>query len=145
MFSFQKIDDYINYLRRKWAQRWAVFPPGPPSFFNLPQYNYIKKKNCFAYNSATKYRSEAVLYSKWTAGYPLSHHVKIIEYKTASERYLVTELWAEQFWVFFHKLKVWIFSKTPKIVWLISKQPNIVQTPFCIQNERQDILYHLIW
>ena len=35
-------------------------------------------QNCFAYNSATKYRSEAVLYSKRTAGYPLSHHVKTI-------------------------------------------------------------------
>ena len=26
---------------------------------------------------------------------------------------------------------------------LISQQPNIAQRPFCIQNERQDILYHL--
>ena len=33
---------------------------------------------CFAYNSATKYRLEAVLYSKRTAGYPLSPHIKII-------------------------------------------------------------------
>ena len=35
-------------------------------------------QNCFAYNSATKYRSEAVLYSKRTAGYPLSPHIKAI-------------------------------------------------------------------
>ena len=35
-------------------------------------------QNCFAYISATKYRSEAVLYSKRTAGYPLSPHIKII-------------------------------------------------------------------
>ena len=35
-------------------------------------------QNCFAYNSATKYRSEAVLYSKRTAGYPLSPHIKTI-------------------------------------------------------------------
>ena len=36
------------------------------------------------------------------------------------------------------------FWKAPKIVLLISQQPNIAQRPFCIQNERQDILYHLI-
>ena len=35
-------------------------------------------QNCFAYISATKYHSEAVLYSKRTAGYPLSPHIKII-------------------------------------------------------------------
>ena len=35
-------------------------------------------QNCFAYISATKYRSEAVLYSKQTAGYPLSPHIKTI-------------------------------------------------------------------
>ena len=35
-------------------------------------------QNCFAYISATKYRSEAVLYSKRTAGYPLSLHIKTI-------------------------------------------------------------------
>ena len=35
-------------------------------------------QNCFAYNSATKYCSEAVLYSKQTAGYPLSLYIKSI-------------------------------------------------------------------
>ena len=35
-------------------------------------------QNCFAYISATKYRTETVLYSKRTAGYPLSHHIKTI-------------------------------------------------------------------
>ena len=35
-------------------------------------------QNCFAHNSATKYRSEAVLYLKRTAGYPLSAHIKAI-------------------------------------------------------------------
>ena len=45
--------------------------------------NYIlnfpeNTQNCFAYISATKYRSEAVLYSKRTAGYPLSPHIKTI-------------------------------------------------------------------
>ena len=41
---------------------------------NFPQ----NTQNCFAYSSATKYRSEAVLYSKRTAGYPLSPHIKSI-------------------------------------------------------------------
>ena len=35
-------------------------------------------QNCFDYISATKYRSEAVLYSKRTARYPLSPHIKTI-------------------------------------------------------------------
>ena len=35
-------------------------------------------QNCFAYISATKYRSEAVLYSKRSAWYPLSPHIKTI-------------------------------------------------------------------
>ena len=36
-------------------------------------------QNCFAYISAIKYRSEAVLYSKQMAGYPLSPHIKTID------------------------------------------------------------------
>ena len=35
-------------------------------------------QNCFPYILATKDRSEAVLYSKRTAGYPLSPHIKTI-------------------------------------------------------------------
>ena len=35
-------------------------------------------QNCFAHNSATKYRSENVLYSKRTAGYLLIPHIKAI-------------------------------------------------------------------
>ena len=35
-------------------------------------------QNCFAYISVTKYRSEVVLYSKRSAGYPLSPHIKAI-------------------------------------------------------------------
>ena len=36
-------------------------------------------QKCFAYNSATKYHLEAVLYSKRTVGYPLSPHIKTID------------------------------------------------------------------
>ena len=35
-------------------------------------------------------------------GYPAAR----FEYKTASERYLVAEIWAKQFWVFFEKIKI---------------------------------------
>ena len=38
----------------------------------------LELQNCFAHSSATKYRSEAVLYSKRTAGHPLSSHIKTI-------------------------------------------------------------------
>ena len=64
-------------------------------------------------------------------GYPAAR----FEYKTASERYLVAELLANN---------SDFFLKTPKAVLLITQQPNIAQRPFCFQNERQDIIYHLI-
>ena len=48
------------------------------------------------------------------------------------------------FGCFLKKFTFWIFPKTLKTVLLISQQPNIAQRPFCIQNERQDIFYHLI-
>ena len=48
------------------------------------------------------------------------------------------------FGCFQNKSEALFLSKTPKTVLLISQQPNIAQRPFCIQNERQDTLYHLI-
>ena len=39
---------------------------------------FTRHPNLFAHNSASKYRSEAILYSKLTSGYPLSPHVKTI-------------------------------------------------------------------
>merc|ERR1712081_129278 len=48
------------------------------------------------------------------------------------------------FGCFREKSQFQFFPKTPKIVLLIAQQPNIAQRPFCIQNERLDILYHLI-
>ena len=48
------------------------------------------------------------------------------------------------FGCFREKSEVQIVQKTPKNVLLISQQPNIAQRQFCIQNERQDILYDLI-
>ena len=45
-------------------------------------------------------------------GYPAVR----FEYKTASERYLVDELSAKQFWVFFDKIEILTFvEKHPKL------------------------------
>ena len=46
--------------------------------------------------------------------------------------------------VFWQKLEFQFGQKQNKTVLLITQQPNIAQRPFCIQNERQGILYHLI-
>ena len=50
-------------------------------FEKIQNFNLFKKntQNWFAYNSVTKYCSEAVLYSKPMAWYPLSPHIKIID------------------------------------------------------------------
>ena len=37
-----------------------------------------------------------------------------------------------------------LFQNTPKTILLISQQPSIHQRSFCIQNEPEDILFHLI-
>ena len=55
-------------------------------------------------------------------------------------------------WVFFQNTAFLLlyfsacknFFENTQTVLLISQQPNIAQRPFCIQNERQDILIHLI-
>ena len=73
-------------------------------------------------------------------GYPALR----FEYKTASERYLAAESWAKQLRVFFEKIEILNFFENTQNVLLIYQQPNIAQRPFCIQNERQDILFHLI-
>ena len=103
-------------------------------------FNIIKiQLSLLLYYSAHK-KATAMVFIWGDRGY----HAVRFEYKTASERYLVAEIYAKHFWVFLKKLKVSFFSKTPKTVLLISQQLNIAQRPFCIQNERQDILYHLI-
>ena len=49
-------------------------------FFKIEVLNFLENtQNCFAYISATKYHSDAVLYSKLTAGYPLTPHIKTID------------------------------------------------------------------
>ena len=56
-----------------WAKQFWVF------FEKIEILNFFENtQDCFAYISATKYRSEAVLYSKRMAGYPLTPHIKII-------------------------------------------------------------------
>ena len=64
-------------LRDIWLLRYMQNSFG--CFQKNSEFPFFKNtQNCFAYNSATKYRSEAVLYSKQTAGYPLSPHKKIV-------------------------------------------------------------------
>ena len=48
-------------------------------FDKIERMNIFKNsKHCFSNISATKYRSDAVLYLKQTAGHPLSSHIKTI-------------------------------------------------------------------
>ena len=73
--------------RSFWIQNglWALFGCWDISktvlgvFKKIQNFHFFKKHpKLFVYNSPTKYRSEAVLYSKRTAGYPLSPHIKTI-------------------------------------------------------------------
>ena len=43
-------------------------------------------------------------------GYPVVR----FKYKTASERYLLAELWAKEFWVFFEQIKVFNFFENTR-------------------------------
>ena len=56
-----------------WAKQfWVFYEKSKILIF------FENTQNCFAYISATKYRSEAVLYSKRTPGSPLSPYIKTI-------------------------------------------------------------------
>ena len=54
----------------------------PKCIYGLNQHSELQffqnTQKCFAHYSATKYRL-AILYSKQTAGYPLSPHIKTID------------------------------------------------------------------
>ena len=111
-----------------YTQSWVFFQNGQNTAFWLLYYSSSKKPTARVFIWCDK-------------EYPNVH----FECKTATERYLVAEFWANQFWVFLEKkIGYWFFSKTPKAVLLITQQPNIAQRLFCIQNERRDIFYHLI-
>ena len=71
-FEYKKASE--RYLVAElWVKQFWVF------FEKIEILNFFKNtQNRFAYISATKYRSEAILYSKQTAGYPLSPRIKII-------------------------------------------------------------------
>ena len=73
--------------RSFWIQNglWAIFGCWYISktfwvvFEKIQNFNFFKKHpKLFAYKSATRYCSEAVVYSKGTAGYHLSPHLKTI-------------------------------------------------------------------
>ena len=110
-----------------YAQSWVFFQNFQNTAFWLLYYSACKK-------------ATAMVFIWGDREYPAVR----FKYKTASERYLVAELWAKQFWVFFEKIEILNFFENTQNVLLIYQQPNIAQRPFCIQNERQDILYYLI-
>ena len=56
------------------------------------------------------------------------------EYKTASERYLVAELWAQQFWVFFEKIETLnFFRKHPKLFCLYLSSQILLRGHFVLE------------
>ena len=55
-------------------------------------------------------------------GYPAIR----FEYKTTSEQYLVTELWAKEFWVFFEKSEILNFFKNTQ-----NRFAYILSTKYC--------------
>ena len=68
-------------------------------------------QNCFAYISATKYCSEAVLYSKRMAGYLLSPHIKTITVVFYKLRYSGNK--DAIFWKIAKKHPIWVFGTHP--------------------------------
>ena len=70
--------------------------------FQLGVFSNISK-----YNFCCCFITTAIIFIWGDRGYPAVH----FEYKTASERYLVVELWAKQFWMFLKKLKFRIFPQ----------------------------------
>ena len=63
----------VSVISSLYEKKWKLFCL---SSKKMKFWIFSNKQNCFAYISATKYHSEAVLYSKRTAGYPLSPHIK---------------------------------------------------------------------
>ena len=95
--KFNKIGCFITQLVKK-LQQWSLCEmiEDVLSFVlntKRPQ-NIVffseNTQNCFAHNSATKYRSEGVLYAKRRAGHPLSSHIKtiVIAFLQAITRYI---------------------------------------------------------
>ena len=65
-FEYKKASEQYLVAELEATQFWCFFD-------KIEMLNFFQNiQNCFAYISATKYRWEAVLYSKQTAEYPLS-------------------------------------------------------------------------
>ena len=108
------------------TQSWVFFQNGKNPAFLLLYYSANKK----SYSKGLYMRWERIS-CRLNTKRPLSV-IWLLRYKQNS------------FGCFLKKLKFRIFPKTPKTVLLISQWPNITQRPFCIKNELQGILDHLI-
>ena len=75
-----------------YARSWVFFQNFQNIAFLLLYYSACKKATAKVFISSDR-------------GYPAVR----FEYKTVSERYLVAELWAKQFWVFFERIETLIF------------------------------------
>ena len=91
------------------------------------------------YYSASK-KATAMVFIWGERGYPAAR----FDTKRALSDIWLPSCEQSSFGCFLKKFKLWVYSKTPKTILLISQQPNIATRPICIQNERQDILFHLI-
>ena len=68
-----KTTSELYLVTELWAEQFWVF------FEKIETLNFFENTHySFAYISITKFHSEDVLYSKRTAGYPLSPHIKTI-------------------------------------------------------------------
>ena len=72
------------------------------------------------YYSACK-KATAMVFISGDRGYPAVR----FEYKKASERYLVAELYAKQFWVFLEKYEIAIFLANNQNCFAYISAPNI--------------------
>ena len=64
-------------------------------------FKIFKIKLCLLLYYPVVKNSTAIVFIWGDREYPATH----FEYKTATERYLVAELWAKQFWVFFQNVE----------------------------------------
>ena len=91
-------------------------------FLTIVRISILSKntQNCFAYNSATKYRSEAILYSKRTVGYPLSPHINRPHFFINVWHLKIRVCgWVRPTWDIFRKFCVLFCLTPPLIIWCI--------------------------
>ena len=79
--EYSAVNLEYNTVSERYLGCWDISKTVLGVLEKIQNFNFVKKHPklfCFAYNSATKYHSDAVLYSKQTVGYSLSPHIKTI-------------------------------------------------------------------